>query len=229
MKNVYSIKFVALVAVAMLYSSVNAQNTFPSTGKVGIGTTTPGANLEINENDAKIQIRDKSTTFPYPEFFIQAIDGTLSIKHGYGNTGLTLNNSGYLGIGTTTPTQRLTVNGKSYFMGNVGINCSNPGAPLVVNGKIVASEIEVLSVLPCSDFVFENGYRLKSLYEVEQFVKENKHLPEVPSAKEFAENGYNIGQMDDLLLRKVEELTLYVIELQKQNDALKAEVSKLQK
>lgn len=131
--------------------------------------------------------------------------------------------SGKVGIGTTNSgAHSLTVNGKSYFMGNVGINCSNPAYALCVSGKIQATEIEVKTA-PCSDFVFEKGYKLMSLSELENFVNTNKHLPEVPSAKEFAENGYSVGQMDDLLLRKVEELTLYVIELKKEIAAMKQE------
>ena len=75
--------------------------------------------------------------------------------------------------------------------------------------------------VPSSDFVFEPNYNLKSLSEVEAFVTENKHLPDVPSAKEFKENGYKIGEMDNLLLQKIEELTLYIIDLQKQIEELK--------
>jgi len=59
------------------------------------------------------------------------------------------------------------------------------------------------------------------LSEVKQFILENKHLPEVPSAAEFKENGYNIGEMDDLLLRKVEELTLHIIRLEEEIKELK--------
>lgn len=66
------------------------------------------------------------------------------------------------------------------------------------------------------DYVFENDYRLMKLDEVERFVKEKKHLPEVPSSKEMSEKGVNIAEMNILLLKKVEELTLHVIDLDKQ-------------
>ena len=105
--------------------------------------------------------------------------------------------------------------------GNVGIGCTSPGVKLAVNGKIQATEVEVKSG-PCSDYVFEPDYKMMSLSELEQFVNTNKHLPEVPSAAEFEANGYSVGQMDDLLLRKVEELTLYTIQLKKEIEALKA-------
>jgi len=83
------------------------------------------------------------------------------------------------------------------------------------DGKVWAREIEIVEVVPNSDYVFEPDYNLRTLDEVERFVNENKHLPEIPSAQEFKENGYNVGKMDDLLLRKVEELTLYTIEQQR--------------
>jgi hypothetical protein len=102
-----------------------------------------------------------------------------------------------------------------YWSGKVGIGTTNPSAKLDVNGNIRAERIDVISDVPASDYVFDQGYNLRSLPEVEQFVKTNKHLPEVPSAKEFKENGYSVGEMDDILLRKVEELTLYVIEQNK--------------
>lgn len=104
--------------------------------------------------------------------------------------------------------------------GNVGIGTSNPdGYKLAVNGHIVAELIKVKADVPGADYVFLEDYKLMSLYELETFVNKNHHLPEVKSAKEFKEEGYYLGEMDDVLLRKVEELTLYTIEQQKQLDA----------
>jgi hypothetical protein len=79
------------------------------------------------------------------------------------------------------------------------------------------------------DFVFNSDYKLKSLYEVENFINLNKHLPDVPSEKEVTANGLNLGDMNATLLQKVEELTLYMIDLKKENDALKSRVSNLEK
>jgi len=79
-----------------------------------------------------------------------------------------------------------------------------------VDGKITAAEIKVESS-GGADFVFEEDYQLKSLEEVELFIQENKHLPEIPSAKQMEENGVDLAEMNKLLLQKVEELTLYLL------------------
>lgn len=97
------------------------------------------------------------------------------------------------------------------------------GYKLAVNGGIICEEVKVIADVPNSDHVFQSDYKLMSLSELENFVKVNSHLPEVPSAEEFKENGYKVGEMDDLLLRKVEELTLYIIELNKKVELLEKE------
>lgn len=92
-----------------------------------------------------------------------------------------------------------------------------------VNTKgITAKEINV-EMDNAADYVFEEGYDLKSLDEVEAFVKSNKHLPGVPSASEFKENGMNVSEMSNILLEKVEELTLHLIRLQKEVEQLREE------
>ena len=99
----------------------------------------------------------------------------------------------------------------------VGIGGESTSANLTVHGNIVAKEIKVVSSI-VSDFVFEEDYKLMSLDELEKFLKENKHLPGIPSMYESKEKGQNLGEMDDLLLRKIEELHLYVMQLKKEID-----------
>jgi Leucine-rich repeat (LRR) protein/PKD repeat protein len=113
--------------------------------------------------------------------------------------------------------------------GNVGIGTMHTqGFRLSVDGKIRASEI--IKVYPqgqWSDFVFEDKYRLRPLSEVEQFIKVNGHLPDIPSAKEVEKDGVELGSMDAKLLQKIEELTLYVIELKKENESMKTDIKRL--
>jgi hypothetical protein len=109
--------------------------------------------------------------------------------------------------------------------GKVGIGTINPDALLTVNGIIHAKEIKVDLTGSLADFVFHPTYKLMPLHEVEQFVKTNSHLPEIPSAAEVSKYGMNMGEMQNKLLQKIEELTLYMIEQQKQIEELKASLN----
>jgi hypothetical protein len=112
------------------------------------------------------------------------------------------------------------------FNGNVGIGTTNPGTwELAVNGNIRAKEIKVET--GWSDFVFENDYKLPTLQDVENHIKEKGHLKDIPSAKEVKENGIFLGKMDSKLLQKIEELTLYTINQQKEIEILKEEKKEL--
>jgi hypothetical protein len=96
-----------------------------------------------------------------------------------------------------------------------------------VEGRIGASEIKVSLQRPWPDYVFAKEYKLPSLYEVESFIQKNQHLPGIPSSRELSEaGGVELGDMTSKLLEKIEQLTLYVIELKKENEAIKAELSK---
>jgi len=110
-----------------------------------------------------------------------------------------IKSNGYVGIGTTTPTSLLTV-----------------------NGKIECEEIEVKNI--AADYVFAADYRLTKLDDLEKYIKQNKHLPGIAPASE-TENGVNLGEFNEKILEKIEELTLYVIELKKENNELRAKLN----
>ena len=108
---------------------------------------------------------------------------------------------------------------------NVGIGTSlfvdgNDTYKLSVNGKVRAHSVKVYT--GWADYVFEDDYNLPTLEEVENHIKEHGHLKDIPSAKEVEDNGIELGEMNKLLLQKIEELTLYTIELKKEIDELKA-------
>jgi len=99
--------------------------------------------------------------------------------------------------------------------GNLGIGTNKPGEKLSVNGKIRAHEIKV-ETTNWPDYVFKPEYQLTSLSETEQFIKKNGHLPEIPKASEIEANGLSLGEMNKLMMKKIEELTLHLIEEDKE-------------
>jgi len=113
--------------------------------------------------------------------------------------------------------------------GNVGIGTTNPDAVLAVKGQVHAQEVKVDLNVPGPDYVFEKDYQLTSLEEIKNYIDQNKHLPEVPSAKEMEKNGVQLGEMNMLLLKKIEELTLYVIDLKRENEVLKKRMDNSEK
>ena len=115
----------------------------------------------------------------------------------------------------------INVNGQ----GNVGIGIVNSAEKLTVNGTVKAREIRV-DGQGAPDYVFDETYHKLSLAEVEKYIRLNKHLPEVPSAKELERDGMAVGEMNKLLLKKVEELTLHLIEKEKE---LKSQADRLEK
>jgi hypothetical protein len=135
-----------------------------------------------------------------------ANNDSLIIRSGFGTQAIdifTISNDGKVGIGTTTPTH-----------------------PLTVNGAIRAKEIIINT--GWADDVFASDYRLAPLSEVEQHIKAKGHLPAVPSAAEVAEKGISVGESQAMLLRKVEELTLHVIALNKQVQAQQKRLAELE-
>ena len=120
----------------------------------------------------------------------------------------------------------------------VGIGTSNPRYKLDVNGGLHAKTLNIDSVLCAeeiivrtngADFVFANDYQLRPLSEVEAFIQENKHLPEIKSAQEMQENGVSVSELQTKLLQKIEELTLYLIQQEETIQELRQEVELLKK
>lgn len=131
----------------------------------------------------------------------------------------------------TTDTAAYTIGGPGggtfYFNnGRVGIGTKLPGATLAVNGDITAKKIKVTQT-GWADFVFHPEYDLPSLQYVEDFIREHKHLPDMPTEAEVKADGLDIGEMNKKLLQKVEELTLHLIRVDKENQLLKQEVKLL--
>ncbi len=128
-----------------------------------------------------------------------------------------------LGCNSNIPTLFVGPSNGANTTGNVGIGTTSPSEKLTVKGKILASEVKVVALETIPDFVFNDDFKLRPLAEVEAFVKQYKHLPDIPSEKDIRADGVALGEMQLKLLQKIEELTLYLIAEKKQTDALKKE------
>ena len=142
-----------------------------------------------------------------------------------------LGNAGILGTCTTgsidaTHAKMETLNiTQTATIGTAHTSFTTPaGYNLYVSKGILTEKLKVANsadVMNWSDFVFNKDYKLRSLHDVESYINANKHLPEIPSAKEVGEEGIDVAAMDARLLQKIEELTLYIIQQQKEIDELK--------
>ena len=104
----------------------------------------------------------------------------------------------------------------------IGANLNTAtGYKLAVSGKVICEELKVKLSGSWPDYVFDQDYKLPGLEEVEQYIKEHKHLPNIPAAAEIETNGMEVGEMQKKMMEKIEELTLYVIELKKELALLK--------
>ncbi|MFT5474133.1 MAG: hypothetical protein ACI856_002469, partial [Kiritimatiellia bacterium] len=117
--------------------------------------------------------------------------------------------------GLTLGTTQLVITAEGY----VGIGVSSPTNELAVNGTIKAREL-IVTLSGWPDYVFEKGYELMPLVEVERYIREHGHLPNVPSARHVETQGLAVGDMHAVLLRKIEEMSLHLIRIERENAAL---------
>ncbi|WP_343702299.1 hypothetical protein [Chitinophaga sp.] len=287
--------FVLLLFIFFLQKTFSqSTNILRDTGRAGIGTVTPAEKLEIAENGPAVAqftnywdvlgpvgtIRFNLAGTEVGRIETERIvpEGRKSAMKFHVWTGSELNealrisHTGLIGIGTTSPQQKLDVTGHilsapsptegAFYLGNAnhgmrrlpvtntvelfttqgslylsasGINgrqmsIHNDGhveigtqtqtSALTVNGPVAAVKVKVKQNV-WADFVFDPNYALPSLYELETFIKKHQHLPAIPTAKEVAQNGLDLGETQAKLLQKIEELTLYIIAQNKNLDALK--------
>lgn len=218
---------------------------FKSSGNLGLGTDNPTHGVHIHGKQLKISGQSGSGNIIFGDAtetnnvwgleynsYTAGREGLNFWKPtgnpgGSGNYYLFLHNNGNVGINTNNPQTNFHVNGKCLIGDD---NTTLPGVyRLYVQGGILTDQVKIAvrNSINWADYVFEPTYKRMSLPELDVYVKENKHLPNIPSAKEVSAEGFEVAEMTNLLLEKIEELTLYVIEQQKVISELKTEVEKL--
>lgn len=219
-------------------------------GNIGIGTTTPSQKLSVSG-----VIESTTGGFKFPDGSTQISAATGGASQ-WTTSGVNVynGNSGNVGIGTASPSQKLDVAGaiaifgtsvidgsrnivnvgSGAFTGNMAVggnviigNRTTTSYKLDIVGNVRANEVVVNT--DGSDFVFEEGYKLMNLARLAGFIKENKHLPDIPPADEMQKGGVGIGEMQTKLLQKIEELTLYVIDQEKRIEAQNRRIERLEK
>ena len=199
-----------------IYNNGN-QMIFTHDGRIGVGALYGSYGFNVN----------KSSRFAMPVTMAHGLSvtggvtvhGALSLYGGItANNGLSVSGnmtlSGSLAVGngfSCDTTGNMTVSG-SLAVGN-GFSCDATGNMKVKHLRVTTED--------WPDYVFGDGYRLRPLVEVEAYVKQHRHLPEVPAAAEVEQEGVDQGELNRVLMQKVEELTLYIIDLQKQIEELK--------
>ncbi|MCF6405177.1 hypothetical protein L3C95_19900 [Chitinophaga filiformis] len=221
--------------------NLNMKGTLTTGGNVGIGTapTSDKVTIDMGATRGIINLLSDGDAAAYSDlrFNVKTATGIASGKPMSWVT--SLRKDGYFSNDLTGPTLefyalRSVVGGyyapllfkangdvilagaRNATNGNVGIGTTDTkGYKLAVNGDAMFTRIQVKAYANWPDYVFGESYKLMPLQELEAYVKENNHLPEVPSAKEVEREGIDVAEMNKILLKKIEELTLHVIELEK--------------
>jgi len=193
-------------------------NIYYNDGNIGVGTTGPSYDLEIQQHVNR-------------GFSVGLGGDNGRIWTEYTNNGPTLvfydhDDRGIIRFRESpetndehNPGHEATIVGRR---GNIGIGYMDPPKALSVAGNVLAEEVVVKPQSEWPDFVFEKSHELPPLKRVSDFINEEGHLPNVPSAASVEKDGLSLGEMDATLLQKVEELTLYTIEQKKRADNLEA-------
>ncbi|MFI5141765.1 MAG: hypothetical protein ACHQII_05365 [Bacteroidia bacterium] len=233
---------------AITIKGTGSSSGSPTQGYVGIGTTSPLELFHVNQGVLRLTGSNHmgGPMIVFGNSGASPDNGQWGIEYNAAAQGLNFwrpypapnlgnyflflsDQTGNVGIGTGTPKAKLTVNGNA-LIGDPSLSLP-AGYNLYVQQGIITEKVHVTTVHSTDwpDYVFTKNYKLMSLNEVENFIASNNHLPEVPSANEVSNSGIDMATMDATLLKKIEELTLYMIELKKENVEQQQELNELKK
>jgi len=187
----------------------------PLGGNVAIGTNLsfPNSKFTLQTDDdyaTAMTIRNPSGSASFEAYVGGPINGNIISLGTQGNMPIAIFTNG---------ANRVFINSA----GNVGIGTDNPTYKLSVRGNIRSNEVVVET--GWADYVFAADYKLKTLDEVEAFILQHKHLPNIPSAAEIEKNGLSVGDTQKRMMEKIEELTLYIIQLKKEMSVIKSSIN----
>lgn len=199
-------------SLLIISTSVAEQNW---DGPVGINNEVTPFSSYILSTKGRVKFDSPDKSYSDNSYLYYGVGNGLSTYMSIGETG-----AFYVRAGEYANTEyRFCIKGES---GNVGIGTVNPDEKLTVNGTIKAKEVKV-TAKGWADYVFNDNYKLKSLAETKVFINKNKHLPNIPSAKEVEKNGIDVADMQVKMLEKIEELTLHCIALEEKVNRLTKE------
>lgn len=225
------------ITIIMLILSISlAAEDYTIDGKLGVGNVDPVETLDVSGTVKGDAIKTELVYVTDSATGDNAILSPWSLEFSHDNSGTT-----YTTFMETTDGNKLDISfgparNVRFIFDRYGFRIGSNTAllnqdgtyPLVVDGTILAKELQIKDATNWPDYVFTSNYKLKSLSEVEHYINQNGKLPEVPSELEVTRNGVNIGEMQTVLLKKIEELTLYMIDLEKQNSVLVNRVKQLE-
>ena len=201
--------------------SVNGSTSrlFMQNGKLGLNNITPVCDLDIsNPSTAEVRINSQSNA----NANVWTSNSITAYNFGVDNSG-----TGHIGASYSSPVKLInfmyngSISKPQVWIGKRPTTGNHTDFSLAVDGKVVANSLYVTLQGNWADFVFDSNYDLMPLSAVEDYYKSNQHLPGVPSTEEVKKEGLNLEEMNTVLLKKVEELTLYLVQQQKEINALK--------
>lgn len=187
-----------------------------------------GSSYAIDFNNSELQFRTATNQLPRNTEITNwntALSISVDGKIGIGSKDIYLKNNSNTQLIINSP-KELGLNASNITLsGKIGINTINNtnGYALAVDGGIISTKVYIKEVNHWPDDVFSDSYPLMDLSELKTFLKEHKHLPGIPSENEVLENGYDVNEMQQILLEKIEEMTCYILLLQDEIEVLKTE------
>ena len=253
-KSIYMGVNAMLPTLTITESPNDGKDYFDRTGKVAIGATNPQSKLHIHSDwgeDAGIILEadNKNNDSAFIRFqdayrYISVgTDNKMRINAGSNDLHLLANRyclnseSTYIAnnedreLIIQSPSKTFLQSGNITLTGKVGINTENTTAAyaLAVDGGLITTKVYIQDVEDWSDYVFDDTYKLMPLHELKKYIGDNKHLPEIPSESEIVDQGYDMHDMQNAMMKKIEELTLYTLQQQEEIETLRKMVDELKR